>query len=77
MNQSPKNRNRLDQPAPESQNPNHGRRRFVIAGLAAAPLIMTLSARPAFAQTGTVGYKPAGPSAGATSSNGLDTPDFA
>jgi len=30
--------------------PDTGRRRFIVAGLAAAPIIVTLSARPALAQ---------------------------
>jgi hypothetical protein len=36
--------------------PNGDRRRFIVAGLAAAPLLVTLTARPAHArQTGTLG----------------------
>jgi hypothetical protein len=43
------------QPASTDQ-PNADRRRFVVAGIVAAPLLVTLSARPAFArQTGTLG----------------------
>jgi hypothetical protein len=42
--------------ASSTDRPNGDRRRFVVAGLAAAPLLVTLSARPAFArQTGTLG----------------------
>lgn len=38
--------------------PNGDRRRFIVGGLAAAPLLVTLTARPAqasWAQTGTLG----------------------
>jgi hypothetical protein len=42
--------------ASSTDRPNGDRRRFVVAGLAAAPLLVTLSARPASArQTGTLG----------------------
>jgi hypothetical protein len=51
--------------------PDADRRRFLIAGLAAAPLIVTLSARPVFAQDqGTLGgYVPGSP-------DSLITPQF-
>jgi hypothetical protein len=42
------------QPAPTDQ-PNADRRRFVVAGIVAAPLLVTLSARPAFARQSTLG----------------------
>jgi hypothetical protein len=51
----------MKQPSADSPNPtptpvttdrpNGDRRRFVVAGLAAAPLLVTLAARPASAQT--------------------------
>lgn len=41
---------------PSADQPNADRRRFVVAGIAAAPLLVTLSARPAFARAdGTLG----------------------
>jgi hypothetical protein len=57
---------------PDDRNAaNADRRRFLVAGLAAAPLIVTLSARPVFAQDqGTLGgYVPGSP-------DSLITPQF-
>ena len=51
-----------DSPAPQvttpqgDERPDTGRRRFIVgAALAAAPLIITLTARPAEARQGTLG----------------------
>ena len=40
---------------PASETPDTGRRKFVVAGIVAAPLMITLTARPARAQS-RMGY---------------------
>lgn len=48
-----------------AQSPDTSRRRFIKTGLITAPVIVTLSARPAWAQAEATatGYKAPGPSA--------------
>lgn len=62
---TPSDPNAPDRPGPADAAQNEDRRRFVKAGLIAAPLIVTLTARPAWAQdgvgtTGKYGYAPDG-----------------
>ena len=56
MSQKPEESRTDGLAAPSPARPDADRRRFLVAGLAVAPLIVTLSARPAFAQDPCSGY---------------------
>ncbi len=56
MKQHPAERKTQTTQPISTDQPNADRRRFVVAGIVAAPLLVTLSAKPAFArQNGTLG----------------------
>lgn len=50
MSQHPENPETIAKGEVSLDRPDADRRRFLVAGLVAAPIIMTLSARPALAQ---------------------------